>query len=237
LLQSVTGHPVSRRETPRVDFSGWFLQAQSGRTRLIVAAAIGAVAAFAVSWFAPWQLTVLVGWDVTALAVVVSVWAAIGGFTPEQTERFALSEDDTRAGTHLLLLGASVVSLVGVLVAFLKANEPAHAQEVLLEATGVFTIACSWVLVHTVFALRYAHVYYSPPKGGIDFKTRGSEQPDYLDFAYTAFTVGMTFQVADTDITQRAMRHQVLGHALTSFVFGAVILATTVNVIAGLLNS
>jgi uncharacterized membrane protein len=78
-------------------------------------------------------------------------------------------------------------------------------------------------------------VYYTPPKGGIDFKSR-EEHPDYRDFAYTAFTIGMTFQVSDTDITQRAMRRQVLRHAIVSFFFGAVILSTTVNVIAGLLN-
>ncbi len=108
----------------------------------------------------------------------------------------------------------------------------------LLEAFGVFTIVCSWLLVHTVFALRYAHVYYTEPEGGIDFKTqpRGTEDPDYLDFAYTAFTIGMTFQVSDTDITRREMRHQLLRHALISFLFGAVILATTVNVVAGLLK-
>jgi len=88
-----------------------------------------------------------------------------------------------------------------------------------------------------VFALRYAHVWYTEPHGGIDFKTKGAESPDYVDFAYTAFTVGMTFQVSDTDITQRAMRREVLRHALVSFLFGAVILATTVNVIASLLNT
>jgi uncharacterized membrane protein len=220
-----------------VDFSSWFLRAHSGRARVLVAAAIGALAAFVVAWFAPWQLTVLVGWDVMALAVIVSVWAVVGPFSPEETEQFALAEDDTRAGTHLLLLGAALSSLVGVVLAFLKANEGVHSHELLLEGFGVFTIACSWVLVHTVFALRYAHVYYVPPKGGIDFKSKGAEHPDYLDFAYTAFTVGMTFQVSDTDITQRSMRHEVLGHALMSFLFGAVILATTVNVIAGLLNT
>jgi uncharacterized membrane protein len=88
-----------------------------------------------------------------------------------------------------------------------------------------------------VFALRYAHVYYTEPEGGIDFKSKGAERPDYIDFAYTAFTVGMTFQVSDTDITRREMRRQVLWHALISFLFGAVILATTVNVIASLLNT
>jgi len=205
--------------------------------RALVAAGVGAVTAFVVAWFVPWQLTVLVGWDAMALTLIVSVWAAVGRFTPAQTEEFALQEDDTRAGTQLLLLSAALVSLVGVVLAFLKANQGTHHNEVLLEAFGVFTIACSWVLVHTVFALRYAHVYYTKPIGGIDFKTQGAEDPDYLDFAYTAFTVGMTFQVSDTDITTRAMRRHVLSHALISFLFGAVILATTVSVIAGLLNS
>ncbi len=84
----------------------------------------------------------------------------------------------------------------------------------------------------------YAHAYYLDPVGGIDFKAKGDEgDPDYRDFAYVAFTVGMTYQVADTDVTQRTVRHLVLGHALLSFMFGAVILATVVNLIAGLLNS
>jgi uncharacterized membrane protein len=180
---------------------------------------------------------VLVAWDVTAGLVVGSVWLAIGGFTAAQTEEFATREDDTRAGTHLLLLGAALASLVGVVLAFVKANSGPHREEVLLEAFGVVTIVCSWLLVHTVFALRYAHVYYRAPKGGIDFKTDGAEDPDYVDFAYTAFTIGMTFQVSDTDITRREMRHEVLRHALISFLFGAVIVATMVNVIAGLLNA
>lgn len=215
----------------------WFLQAQSGRTRVEVAAGFGLLAALLVAWFVPWQLTLLVAWDVTAVLVVAAVWLSIGGFTPAETKEFAMREDDTRAGTHLLLLGAALVSLVGVVLAFVKANQGAHHDEVLLEAFGVATIVCSWFLVHTVFALRYAHVYYTEPVGGIDFKSAGREDPDYLDFAYTAFTVGMTFQVSDTDITRREMRRQVLRHALVSFLFGAVILATTVNVIASLLNA
>ena len=214
----------------------WFLRTQSGRTRVLVAAAFGVLSALLVAWFVAWQLTVLIAWDVTAVLVVGSVWLTIGSFTADQTKQFAVREDDTRAGTHLLLLGAALVSLVGVVLAFLKANAGHHREEVLLEGFGVFTILCSWLLVHTVFALRYAHVYYTEPEGGIDFKTKGSESPDYVDFAYTAFTIGMTFQVSDTDITRREMRRVVLRHALISFLFGAVILATTVNVIASLLN-
>ena len=215
----------------------WFLRTHSGRTRVMVAAAFGVLVALVVAWFVPWQLTVLVAWDVTAVRVVGTVWLSIARFTPEETKQFATKEDDSRASTHLLLLGAALVSLVGVVLAFLKANEHMHRQEVLLEAFGVATIVCSWLLVHTVFALRYAHVYYTDPEGGIDFKSKGQERPDYLDFAYTAFTVGMTFQVSDTDVTRREMRHEVLRHALISFLFGAVILATTINVIASLLNA
>jgi uncharacterized membrane protein len=219
-----------------VGVQAWFLRAQTGRIRVMVAAAFGAVAALIVAWFVPWQLTVLVAWDVIAALVVGTVWISVGGLTAEETEEFAVREDNTRAQTHLLLLGAALVSLVGVVLAFLKANSGAHRQEVLLESFGVATIVFSWLLVHTVFALRYAHVYYTPPKGGIDFKSKDLEEPDYLDFAYTAFTVGMTFQVSDTDITRQEMRRQVLRHALISFLFGAVILATTVNVVASLLN-
>jgi uncharacterized membrane protein len=225
-----------RRETPLVGLREWFLQAETGRSRVLMAVATGAVVAFVVAWFAPWQLTVLVGWDVVAVSIVGTVWLAIGPFTPDETRDFAQREDSTRAQTHFLLLGASLVSLVGVVLAFLKANNGTHQNEIWLEGTGIATIASSWLLVHTVFMLRYAHLYYSPPIGGIDFKMR-PEEPDYVDFAYTAFTIGMTFQVSDTDITSHTMRRQVLRHALVSFLFGAVILATTVNVIAGLLNT
>ena len=96
-------------------------------------------------------------------------------------------------------------------------------------------MAVSWGVVHTVFTLRYAHRYYRDPIGGIDFKSGDDYAPDYGDFAYVAFTVGMTFQVSDTDIQSREIRRSVLSHALLAYLFGAVILAVTVNLIASLL--
>jgi uncharacterized membrane protein len=207
-----------------------------GSTRVLLALASGAVAAFVVAWFVPWQLSVLVGWDVAALTVVGGVWGTIGRFTPEETATLATREDPSRATSELLLLGAAVASLAGVALAFVKAREGDPVYEPLLTSFGVLTIALSWMLVHTLFTLRYAHVYYSGEDEGIDFKSAGVEQPDYHDFAYTAFTVGMTFQVSDTDITRRDMRRTVLRHALLSYVFGAVIVASAVNVIATFLN-
>jgi uncharacterized membrane protein len=102
---------------------------------------------------------------------------------------------------------------------------------------GIATIAISGLIVHTTFTLRYARLYYTDPVGGINYKQGAQYAPDYRDFAYTAFTIGMTYQVSDTDITNRKLRHVVLRHALVSFVFGAVIIGATVNIVAGLLNT
>lgn len=100
---------------------------------------------------------------------------------------------------------------------------------------AVLTVILSWAVVHSVFALRYAHEYYTEPIGGIDFKN--PDPPDYRDFIYVAFTVGMTFQVSDTDVQSRTVRRTVINHALLAYLFGAVILALTVNIAATLLQS
>jgi len=212
-------------------------QLQSARSRVFFALAAGTVAVLVVAWFVPWQVTVLVGWDVAAFLVLLRVWMLIWGFDAAQTREWAMLEDDTRPGAELLLIAAGLVSLVGVGFAFLKAKKQPGYREVMLEALGILTIILSWLVVHTTFALRYAHLYYGHPVGGIDYKQGPDYQPDYKDFAYTAFTIGMTYQVSDTDITARELRHTVLRHALLSFVFGAVIIGATVNIVAGLLNS
>jgi uncharacterized membrane protein len=101
-----------------------------------------------------------------------------------------------------------------------------------LLSLGLLGIISAWVMVHTVFMLRYARIFFTDPVGGVDFPD-DSEQT-YADFAYLAFTVGMTFQVADTDLTSRPMRMAVLQHALLAFVFNTVVIAVTINILAGL---
>jgi uncharacterized membrane protein len=93
-------------------------------------------------------------------------------------------------------------------------------------------VVLSWFTIHTLFTVRYARLYYTGDGGGVNFHQ--DAQPDYLDFAYLAFTIGMTFQVSDTDLQSLRMRHTALRHALLSYLFGAVILATTINLVAGL---
>jgi uncharacterized membrane protein len=210
------------------------MQSQTALGRFLVVVAVGLVAGVIAAFLAPWQLALVIGWDTAAALYVASVWAVVSRFTPTETSALATREDSSRVVTSVLLLSAALVSLVGTALVLVKANEAANAGRVMLTAAGIATVALSWAVVHTVFALRYAHEYYTPPVGGINFKS--DELPDYRDFAYVAFTIGMTFQVSDTDIQRRETRRTVIRHALISYLFGAVILAVVVNVIATLIN-
>jgi uncharacterized membrane protein len=206
----------------------------SSRNRLITVSALGILAGGIAAVLGPWQFAVLLGWDVSAAAFAGVVWSSVARYTAEQTRAHATKEDDGRVATLVLLLSASTASLVGVGFALFKASQAGTGGRVTLTLVAVVTVALSWVVVHTVFTLRYAHEYYTEPVGGIDFKT--DEPPDYQDFAYIAFTIGMTFQVSDTDVQGRKVRRTVLKHSLLSYLFGAVILAVVINVIAGIVK-
>lgn len=202
------------------------------RTRLIVCVAIGLVVSVPLAVLTPWQVAVLGGWDATALAFIVIVGIGIRNKDSAATEALATREDDSRTAADLILIAASVASLVGVAFALLKAaaaSGPAHA---LITAVAVVSVVLSWASVHAIFTLRYARLYYSSG-GGIDF--HASEHPDYGDFAYVALTIGMTFQVSDTDLNAKSIRMAALRHALLSYLFGVVVVAMTINVVAGLL--
>jgi uncharacterized membrane protein len=206
----------------------------TARQRLIVTGSLGVAAGVVLAWFVPWQLSVLGGWGAAAGSFVGWVWTTVGQWDANATRSFATREDNSRRSAQLVLVSASVASLVGVGFDLVKAHQLSGTGRIILTATGVVTVMLSWAVVHTVFALRYAHEYYTTPVGGIDFKD--DAPPDYQDFAYVAFTVGMTFQVSDTDIQNRIIRRTILRHALLSYLFGAVILAVTINVVASLLQ-
>lgn len=200
------------------------------------ATAAGVVLGVCASFVVPWQSAVLIGWDVVAVALLAQAWRAIRRYDASETRAHATRFDNSRVATHALLVGASVASLVGIAVLLLKAQEQTGTERVSLSALAFITIVVSWLLVHTTYALRYAHHYYSDTVGGIDFPGTNPSAASYHDFAYFAFTIGMTFQVSDTAVTHQDIRRRVLGHALLSYLFGAVIVAVTVNVIAGIVN-
>jgi uncharacterized membrane protein len=175
----------------------------------------------------------LMGWDLAAVIYLVMVWVAVYRLNAEATARMAGREDPSNPVAELVIVAASIAALVAVGFALVRAGQAAGNAKALLIALGAGSVAVSWLVVHTVYTLRYARSYYNEPAGGIEFNEE--DRPVYLDFAYFSFTIGMTFQVSDTNITRKDIRHMALRHALISYVFGAVILATAINVFASLL--
>ncbi len=210
---------------------------QHGREAKRLAAALlvgAAVLAAAVSAGAVWSVAVTAGWDAAALVFLVSVWGAVGRLDAAGTRRRALADDVSRPAADATLLSAAVASLVAVGFVLSEAGSHHGTAKVLLVALALASVALAWASVHSVFALRYGCLYYQPPVGGIGFHE--DDPPDYRDFAYVALTVGMTFQVSDTDLCTKPIRRTATRHALLSFLFGAVILAVTINVVASLLG-
>jgi uncharacterized membrane protein len=206
----------------------------SARTRIAVAVVAGAAAAGVATALTPWQVAALTGWDVTAAVFLVWVWSSIWGLDGEQTADVATRVDDSRSAADLILIAACVASLTGVGFALLKASDTRGTARGLIAGVAVVSVVLSWASVHTVFTLRYARIFHVEG-GGIDF-TEPGHVPDYRDFAYVAFTIGMTFQVSDTDLTSFSMRRTALRHALLAYLFGIVIVAITINMVAGLFS-
>jgi uncharacterized membrane protein len=177
-------------------------------------------------------LAPVVGWDAGALVYIVWIWLSIWWLDAEGTARRAVRDDPARIVADGLLLSASVVSLVAVGAVLIKAGHNQGTAKHVLIGVGIVSVGIAWTMVHTVFTLRYTRLYYEKHPGGVSFNER--DRPRYTDFAYLAFTIGMTFQVSDTDIQNKEIRATALRHGLLSYVFGAVIVATTINLIAGL---
>jgi uncharacterized membrane protein len=203
----------------------------SASRRIIVTVVIGVAAGVTVAFFGPLELAVVSGWNAMAAVLLVWIWREIWPADASMTAAWSAPEDNTHGGAVVLLTTASVVSLVGMAFGLAKARSLHAPMEQILTTACVLTVIVSWALVHTMFTLRYAHLYYRDPEGGIDFHT--DEAPDYHDFAYLAFTVGMAFAVSDTDLVGRHVRRTCTRHALVSYFFGAVIVGLTINVMAG----
>ncbi|OBH68642.1 hypothetical protein A5682_01205 [Mycobacterium mantenii] len=198
--------------------------------RISVCVALGVAVAVVVGNTAGWRFA-LVGWIVTAGTYVVWTHLSLLGMDAEQTCRWSTREDPTRWVADAVILSASVASLGGVGYVVAAGSRSGHSA-VTAAVLGVLTVAASWLAVHTLYTVHYARLYYSDDPGGINF--HDPEPPRFRDFAYLAFTVGMTYQVSDTEIGLTSIRATVLRHALLSYLLGAVVLAVTINLIAGL---
>lgn len=204
----------------------------SGKLKLTVSVIAGLAVLFVAGKLWSWSLAPLLAWDTAALIYILWVWGVVHNMDGHETAEHALREDPSKSIADSILLVASVASLAAVAVVLGQAQNAQGAGKGLLILLGVVSVVAAWWLVHTVFALRYAELYYVGSPGGVEFD--GTSRPSYHDFAYLAFTVGMTFQVSDTGFKSTEFRRTALHHALISYLFGTVIVATTINLIAGL---
>jgi uncharacterized membrane protein len=211
--------------------------------RLMISVTVGVIVYFCCDKSLTVPELALSSWIGCALTVVVLDWIIILTSHPMEVKKIAKLQDSSRRMLFIFIITASMVSLVAIIF-LLKSvkglSETAKNEHI---ALAIAAVAVSWWLVHTVFTLKYAHMYYDtstddgkPLKGGgLDFPG-GLKDPDYLDFVYFAFVVGMTFQVSDVVIIDRRMRRACLIHAIISFVFNTAIVALSINVISGLVS-
>lgn len=204
------------------------------RSRFIVMIAAGILASLVGGFTLGWLYAPTVGWGVASLVYLCWVWAIVGRLDDTQTRDRATLEDPTRGASELLTILASVASLAAVVILVIGGKSAKGLAEIGIPLLAVASVALSWMLIHTLFMLRYARLYYADTPGGIDFNQ--DEPPRYIDFAYLSFTLGMTYQVSDTDLQTFAIRSTALRQGLLSYLFGAVILASVVNLLVGLAN-
>ncbi len=207
---------------------------QTVGARCSVAAALGVIAGIVGALIMAWQAAILVGWDAAAVCFLAWTWKIVGRLDAEGTKRHANVEDASRRTAEAIVLVAGVALLAAVGLVLIKAGQSHGGTKAYLITVGILSVVFSWASVHTVFMLRYTRSHYQAPEGGVDFNEK--DPPAYLDFAYLAFTIGMTFQVSDTDLTTKPIRRIALSHALMSYLFGAVIVAIAINIVASLLG-
>ncbi|WP_170172450.1 DUF1345 domain-containing protein [Hymenobacter rigui] len=186
----------------------------------------------------PVMLRLLTAWDGFAVTTLLVAWVIILTADVGHIRRIATREDPGRVlsfGFVLTAASASLLAVVLLLSSIRTAHDPLLVAHV---AVGAVAVLVAWLLVHTLFTLRYAHLFYNTdnhrPEGGLEFPGKEPE-PDYLDFAYFSFVIGMTAQTADIGITDRQMRRLALIHGLLSFGFNTAVVALTINGLAGLL--
>jgi uncharacterized membrane protein len=208
------------------------------RLRFAAMVLVGLLAAAATGMAGFWVEAPAVGWVCAAACYVVWVWLVVGRLDPVETWAHATAEDPSRRATDLLILAANAASLVAVVAVVIDAHSSDYAPRLAGGVLALASVALSWLLVQTLFTLRYAELYYSTDPeagaavGGVNFNQAGP--PQYTDFAYLATSLGMTYQVSDTALENHSVRAEALKHSLLSYVFGTVILAATLNLVVGL---
>ncbi|MFD0548398.1 DUF1345 domain-containing protein [Streptomyces rectiviolaceus] len=176
-------------------------------------------------------LGILAGIAAAETLFVVAGWIVLWPMDAATTHRNVRREEFRPVTEELVVVGAALCGLIGIVVLLLLGDSGmGHAAA----ATALGGVFMAWAALHLMYATRYAYLYYLAPTGGIDFNS--DDPPAYSDFLYFSFNLGMTYQVSDTGVSSSTIRAVVLRHCLLSYVFGASILATTINLVAGIVT-
>lgn len=203
--------------------------------RLAVGISAGIVgAALVPERFGGGRLKLIAGFDAAAISMALLAWSLIVGAAPARTRVWAASTDPGRLVIGGLVIVACAFSMFATGYALRDAHSCSAASRPVFLGLGLLAVVAAWGLTHTMYTLRYAHLYYRDGierEGGLAFP--GGGHPAYLDFAYYAFTVGMCFQVSDVTVTSPRLRRETLLHAMLSFAYNTVILAVAINFAIG----
>ena len=201
----------------------------SAPIRLAISLVVGVIVLLLVSlWLSP-LLGVLSGIVGMGVVFVLTGLVVLWPMTPDDTRDHAKREDYHPHVEELLIVAAALGSLVIIVVLLMVGNSSTRNAAAAIGVVGVFL---AWAMLHLMYAARYAELYHREPVGGIDFNS--DEQPSYRDFCYFSYNLGMTYQVSDTGVSSSTIRSVVLRHCLLSYMFGTVILAAIINLVAGL---
>jgi len=176
----------------------------------------------------------LIGWIGASGVFIVWTWFELWPQDAAATAAHARREDPSRPVADGICLLAALVSLIAVGILLVGASKAKGSTKLLEVALAVAAVLAAWALVHTIFTLRYARTYFGEGLGTIDFNQ--DAEPRYSDFAYIAITVGLTFQVSDTDLRSSVFRRLAIKHMLMSYLLGAVVIAISINLVAGMIK-
>jgi len=205
------------------------------RPRLVTAVVAGALSLLFVPEHLARTTRGLIAWDVGVGLYLVLALILMLRATVDHVRWRASVEDDGALVVLLLTVGAAVASIAAIFVELINASELPRPDQTLRLALVIATIVLSWAYVHVAFALHYAHEFYDADfKGAPKLEFPGTEEPDYVDFLYFAFVIGMTSQTSDVSISSRQLRHLALIHGVIAFFFNTTLLAITINIAAGL---
>jgi uncharacterized membrane protein len=219
-----------------------FLRQLKARPRTWIAVAVALAVSFLLPHDWPRSTRAIVALDAGGLVFLISTWVMMARSTERHMRLRAALQDEGQLVILALTAGAAAFAMFAVATELHDAKDLPPNVSLAHVGLAAATIICSWFVTHTMFALHYAHGYYVDPDpdddreaktGGLDIP--GCAHPDYWDFLYFSFTIGMTFQTSDVQVKNRELRRQTLAHGVLSFFFNTVILALSINIAAGLL--